>query len=247
MRVVSYDAGMAGALAILQARMSSSRLPGKSLAEVGGEPMLALLVRRLRRAGELERIVVATTTEPDDDAIEEVARARGCEVYRGPKDDVLARFVGAAMGYSGVLARLTADCPLIDSQIVDRVIRAFRSSRDCVYASNIEPRTYPKGLDVEVFSSEVLRRIVVEAHDPYDREHVTTFIRRDPERFQAAAVVHDQDLGDLRWVVDTMEDLEFVREVVSRLGPRRDSAGMNEILEAVRDEPSLASYNGRRG
>ena len=238
---------MAEALAIVQARMSSTRLPGKSMADVGSEPMLALLLRRLRRAREVERIVVAASTEPADDVIEEVAREIGCDVYRGPRDDVLARFAGAAEGHSGALARLTSDCPLIDAAVVDDVIRLFHRTPDCVYASNIEPRTYPDGLDVEVLSSEILGRVAAQADDPYDREHVTTAIRRHLNRFPSAALICDDQLGDLRWTVDTGEDLDFVRELVARLGPRRYTAGMREILEAVRKAPSLAEYQGRRG
>jgi spore coat polysaccharide biosynthesis protein SpsF (cytidylyltransferase family) len=227
--------------------MSSTRLPGKSVADVGGEPMLVLLLRRLERARELERIVVATSTEPADDRIEEAVRETACDVYRGSRDDVLARFLGAAAGHAGALARVTGDCPLIDPELVDEVIRLFHRSPDCVYASNIEPRSYPDGLDIEVFSSATLEQLASDTDDPYHREHVTSAIRHDPQRYPSAALVGDEQLGNLRWTVDTMEDLEFVREAVARLGPRRHSAGMREILQAVRRDPSLADYKGRRG
>jgi len=237
----------AGALAIVQARMSSTRLPGKSLADVGGEPMLGLLLRRLRRSHEVERIVVATTTASDDDPIEELAREMGEEAYRGSRDDVLSRFVGAAAGASEVVVRLTGDCPLIDPDLVDDVIRLYRRTPDCQYASNIEPRTYPDGLDVEVLSHEILERVGAETEDAHDREHVTTAIRRELHRLPSAALVCEPDLGELRWTVDTREDLEFVREVVRRLGLQRHTAGMSEILEVVQRDPSLAEYHGRRG
>jgi spore coat polysaccharide biosynthesis protein SpsF (cytidylyltransferase family) len=238
---------MPGVLAIVQARMSSARLPGKSLADVGGEPMLALLVRRLQRSLEVERIVVATSSERIDDPIEELARTIACDVHRGPRDDVLARFVSAAEGTSGALVRLTGDCPLLDPGVVDEVIRLFHRTPGCVYASNIEPRTYPDGLDVEVFSREILEHVAAETDNAHDREHVTTAIRRELHRLPSAALVCDEKLGDLRWTVDTSEDLEFVREVVRRLGRHRHAAGMREILVAVRQEPSLAEYCGRRG
>lgn len=234
-------------LAIVQARMSSTRLPGKSLADICGEPMLALVLRRLRRSSEVERIVVATSTDPIDDGVESLADGIGYDVYRGSRDDVLSRFVGAAADHSGPLARVTADCPLIDPDVVDHVIDLFRTTPGCAYASNVEPRTYPDGLDVEVVSAEVLREIAGTAVDPSDREHVTAAIRRDPRKYPAAAVVCDEQLGDLRWTVDTKEDLGFVREVVTRLGSRRYSAGMREILAVVREQPSLADYDGRRG
>jgi spore coat polysaccharide biosynthesis protein SpsF (cytidylyltransferase family) len=224
------------------------RLPGKVLADVGGEPVLALLLRRLRRSRDIERIVVATSTDPADDRIEQVARGMSCDVHRGSRDDVLSRFAGAATGHAGPLARVTADCPLIDSVIVDAVIDLFCGTAGCAYASNIEPRTYPDGLDVEVFSSEALGVVAAGAVDPQDREHVTPAIRRDPHRFRSASLVcEEEQLGDVRWTVDTHDDLEFVREVVARLGPRRYTAGMREILEAVRREPSLTNYGGRRG
>lgn len=238
---------MAEVVAIVQARMSSTRLPGKSMADVEGEPMLALLLRRLRHSRKIERIVVATSTESADDPIAHIARELGGEVFRGSRDDVLSRFVGAAEGASDALVRVTGDCPLIDPVIVDEVIRLFHATPGCVYASNVEPRTFPDGLDVEVLSSERLRRLEVETDDPYDREHVTTAIRRELHRLPSAALVCEERLGELRWTVDTTEDLEFVREVAARLGSRRHEAEMAEIRTAVTTEPSLASFHGRRG
>jgi len=238
---------MAQALAIVQARMSSARLPGKSVADVDGEPMLVLLLRRLQRAGEIEQIVVATSTEPADDPVEEVVEEVVTDVYRGPLDDVLTRFVGAAAGHPGPLVRVTADCPLIDPDVVDEVIRLFARTADCAYASNVEPRSYPAGLDVEVFSPATLERADAEARDPADREHVTALVRRERTRFPSANLVSDEYLSGLRWTVDTGDDLEFVRAVVSRLGPRRYTAGLRETLVAGRQEPSLANFRGRRG
>jgi spore coat polysaccharide biosynthesis protein SpsF len=238
---------MLGALAIVQARMSSSRLPGKSIADVDGEPALALLLRRLQRAVEVERIVVATSTEPADDRVEEVARDIVEDVYRGPLDDVLTRFVDAAAGHRGPLVRVTADCPLVDPDVVDEVIRLFRQTPGCAYASNVEPRSYPVGLDVEVIAPATLGWADSETRDLVDREHVTTLIRRSLTQFPVANLTYEEDLSELRWTVDTTDDLEFVRAVVARLGSRRHSAGLFEILEAVRQEPSLADFRGRRG
>lgn len=227
--------------------MTSTRLPGKSLADVCGEPMLALLLRRLRRASEVGRIVIATTTDGDDDPIEELGHALSFAVYRGARDDVFSRFVGACDGHQGAAVRITGDCPLVDPGIVDEVIRLFYATDGCVYASNIEPRTYPDGLDVEVVAGSLLRGLAEETNDPDDREHVTSAIRRDPERYPSVALVSSADHGSLRWTVDTAADLEFIRRLVSRLGPDRYTAGQEEILEAVRAEPSLAGFEGRRG
>lgn len=238
---------MARALAIVQARMSSTRLPGKSLSDVGGEPMLALVLRRLLRAREIHRIVVATSTEPADDAIPSIARRTRVDIYRGDLDDVLARFMEAAAGHPGPLVRVTADCPLIDPAVVDDAIRLFERTPGCEYASNLEPRSYPVGLDVEVFSAATLKWAAETTGRLTDREHVTTLIRRNLSQFRAVALVSEEQLSDLRWTVSTIEDLEFVRAAVARLGQRRHTAGFGEILAAVRREPSLAGFQGRRG
>jgi spore coat polysaccharide biosynthesis protein SpsF len=234
-------------LAIVQARMSSTRLRGKVLAEVCGEPMLLLLLKRLKGAKQVGRIVVATSTDPSDDRVEEVSRKADCGVCRGALDDVLGRFVAAAADHPGPFVRITADCPLIDPALVDAVAELFHRTPDCAYASNIEPRTYPDGLDVEVFSRKALELAAGIAISPTDREHVTAVIRRDPGRFATAALVSDECLRDLRWTVDTEADLDFVRRVAARLGAHRYTAGMAETLSAIRMQPSLAEYRGRRG
>ena len=226
--------------------MSSTRLPGKVLADVGGEPLLALLLRRLTGARRLERITVATSTDALDDPIEQLSRSLGVAVHRGPLADVLARFVGAAADHDGPVARVTADCPLVDPAIVDEVVALFAATPGCEYASNIEPRTCPDGLDVEVISHEALATTAQSATDPGDREHVTLMIRRNLERHCTAAIGCEDGLADVRWTVDDEDDLAFVREVVNRLGNRRYAAGMREILTAVLEEPSLAAFGGRR-
>lgn len=235
------------ALAIVQARMSSTRLPGKTLADVEGEPMLALLLRRLSHARGLGEIVVATSDEPSDDPIVALADSMGFGVSRGPREDVLRRFLAAIGDSASPVVRVTGDCPLIDPRVLDATIERFLSVPQCAYASNIEPRTFPDGLDVEVVAPEVLHAIDREALDPADREHVTSVIRAHPERFRQAALSSGEGLGELRWTVDEPEDLDFVRAVVRRLGDRRYEAGLAEILAAVRREPSLAAYHGRRG
>lgn len=232
------------ALAVVQARMSSTRLPGKVLADVAGEPMLVLLLRRLGHARAVGEIRVATSTEADDDAVAAAAAATGVGVHRGSLEDVLGRFAGAAAGHPGPIARITADCPLVDPAVVDAVVDLFERTPGCGYASNVEPRTYPDGLDVEVFSASALADADAETTDPREREHVTGLLRRHPDRWPPAALVGDQDLGELRWTVDTAEDLAFVSAVAARLGARRDRAGLEEILDLVRGDPVLASMPG---
>jgi spore coat polysaccharide biosynthesis protein SpsF len=234
------------ALAVVQARMSSTRLPGKTLADIGSEPLLSLLVSRLRRAGRLDRTLIATSGEPEDDPIAALADRLGVDVHRGPRDDVLTRFAEAIGTYRGTVVRITGDCPLIDPGVVDAVIDLLEGTPGCEYASNVEPRTYPDGLDVEAFPAEALLTVAAEAGEVADREHVTSAIRRDPERWPPAGLTGDRDLAELRWTVDTESDLDFIREVVRRLGERRYEAGLEEIHDAILAEPSLADFGGAR-
>lgn len=203
---------MSDALVVVQARTGSSRLPGKVLMELGGVPMLAFQLRRLRPLG--ERIVVATSDLPGDDAIVEVAEREGADVIRGSEGDVLGRFatVLAAHPNAGRVVRLTADCPLTDRRIVRAVLDLLDTS-GVDYASNVHPRSFPKGLDVEACTAEALRTAATEAADPYDREHVTPFLYRSG-RFAVANLDSGRELGERWWTVDTAADLETVRAMV---------------------------------
>lgn len=223
--------------------MSSTRLPGKVLADVVGEPLLALLLRRLGRAQSVEETVVATSTDASDDPLVALCEDLGVRVHRGSLDDVLGRIAAAAAGHDGAVVRITADCPLIDADIVDEVVALLSATPAAQYASNIEPRTYPDGLDVEALDAAVLAELDREVTHRDEREHVTLAIRRDPHRYGAAALVCELGLGELRWTVDTPSDLEFVRAVVGRLGERRHVAGLAEILATVREAPSLANID----
>jgi len=219
------------ALAVVQARMTSSRLPGKVLAELGGRTTLGLLLERLSRARELDGVVVATPDEASDDPVAAAAREAGVEVVRGPVADVLERYRIAVEAHPcDAVVRITADCPLIDPAVVDLVVARWRSGSDPYVANVIEPRTFPKGMDVEVVHRGVLEEAAAEAVEPYDREHVTPFIRSRPERFPQARVEHQPSLGHVRMVLDTPEDLTFLRELVDRAGP---SAGMEDLLVAA--------------
>jgi spore coat polysaccharide biosynthesis protein SpsF len=233
-------------IAVVQARMSSTRLPGKTLAEVGGQPMLALLLGRLSRARHVSEIVVATSTDPIDDPVARVAAELGIRIGRGPRDDVLARFLLIVGARAGPVVRITGDCPLIDPWVVDATVECFLATPGCAYASNIEPRSFPDGLDVEVVDADALRAIGREPLATVDREHVTSAIRIDPERFPTASLSQPENLGELRWTVDEPADLDFVRAVIGRLGDRRYEAGVDEILAAVRQEPSLITMGGAR-
>jgi len=230
---------------VVQARMSSTRRPGKVLADVGGEPMLALMLKRLTRAG--ADVVVATSERPDDAPVAECAEALGVGAYRGSLEDTLGRFVGAIGDFDGPVVRLTGDCPLHDPAVIAATVDVFNATPGCGYASNVHPRRFPSGLETEVCGAWALRAIAAETDDAFDREHVTPALERDPERFKHASLVHDEDLSEVRWTVDYEDDVLFVRELVDRLGDRRYDAGWRELLETVRAEPSLAGFRGRRG
>jgi spore coat polysaccharide biosynthesis protein SpsF len=215
---------------VVQARTGSTRLPGKVLAPIAGMPMLELMLRRLEPL-EVDALVVATTAYERDDPIEAIAARLGVPVVRGTEHDVLARF-GLALDQhpARTVVRLTADCPLTDPGLVAAVL-ARHHDTGAEYTSNVLPRSFPKGLDVEVVSAEALRAAIDEARDPAEREHVTPFVYRRPERFPLANVRSGLRLADERWTVDTADDLEWVRHAVERVGSLY--ASWAEILTAV--------------
>jgi len=208
-------------VAIIQARTASTRLPGKVLMDLAGEPMLARVLRRTLRATTLDEVVVATTIQPADDAIAAICLARGWKYFRGSEDDVLDRYYQAAVEFnSEAIVRITSDCPLIDSDIVDRVVQEFLDRQPGVdYVSNALPKTtFPRGLDTEIMRFDVLKRAWFEDTNPLWREHVTPFILRHPDLFRLHGVVNDVDQSYMRWTVDTREDLELVRRIFASFG-----------------------------
>jgi spore coat polysaccharide biosynthesis protein SpsF len=208
--------------------MSSTRLPGKVLADLDGRPVLEWVVSRLRDSRELADVVVATSGDASDDPVAEAAPAR---VVRGPLDDVLGRYAVAARELgSGALVRITADCPLIDPAVVDEVVAAWRTGDEDYVANVIEPRTYPVGMDTEVVSADALLAADAEATEPYDREHVTPFVRSRPDRFPQRAVSLDPPRPDVRLTLDTADDLEHLRAVVAQAGPH---ASLAELIAAA--------------
>lgn len=230
-------------VAIVQARMTSTRLPGKVLVDLDGRPMLAQQLRRMRQSRSLDEIVVATTVNGADDPVVELARREGARWYRGDEHDVLGRYLGAARESGAeVVVRITADCPLIDPDVVDRVIAAL--DRGCDYASNTLQRTYPQGLDVEVFHRDVLERMTRLATSPPAREHVTYFLHRErPDLFVLRNVADGEDHSDLRWTVDTDADLELARAIfeAARLAERR--VEYRDLVRLVRATPRLLAIN----
>lgn len=222
--------------------MGSSRLPGKVLADLAGEPMLARVVARVAAAARVHGVVVATTEDPADDAVVRAAARLGAASYRGPEADVLARYLGAARAAAAdAVVRVTADCPLLDPEVVDRVVAALGPEVD--YASNTHQRTFPQGLDVEALHRDTLERVARLAASPAAREHVTAFLREAPELFRTRQVQAPRDDSDLRWTVDTEEDLQLVRALYGLLGPGSRARPYHELVAAVRARPALRAIN----
>lgn len=228
-------------VAIIQARLGSSRLPGKVLLDIGGQSMLAHVVRRAQRARRLDQVAIATSTSPADDAIARFGALHGVAVSRGSEHDVLARYAQAAAEHGAeVVVRLTADCPLLDPGVIDDVIAAYHDG-DWDYASNVEPPTYPDGLDTEVIRRSALDRAAREAKLPSEREHVTPYIRKHPELFRIRAVRSPEDLSALRWTVDEPRDLDLVRAIYGQM--RSADFGMADVLDLVGRDPDLTKIN----
>ena len=233
--------------AIVQARMGSTRLPGKTLADACGQPVLARLVARAERIPGVERVIIATTEKPADQAILWFAADHGLPACTGSEEDVLDRIYQAARRFHvSIIVRVSPDCPLIDPDVSGLVLSRFREAHGTVdYISNTQPQpTYPDGLDTEVFSFAALERASREARLVSEREHVTPYIWKHRDRFQLGdPVTHDPDLSAHRWTVDTAADLEFVRAVYARLGAAAGTAGMGEVLELLRRHPELEAIN----
>ncbi len=231
-------------LAIVQARVGSTRLPGKALLPIAGRPMLAHVLERTRAIPGVDEVALATTIRHDDDALADLARRLGVPCVRGSVDDVLDRFHAALGAHpASAVARVTADCPLLDPDVSGRVVAEYlRGGVD--YASNVEPPTFPDGLDTEVFSAVALERAWREADRPSDREHVTPFLRRPDNGFIRRNVVGERDLSSHRWTVDEPRDLDFARAVYAALDPDgRRIFGMPEVLALLRKRPELANMN----
>ena len=235
----------AKSVAIVQGRMSSSRLPGKVMREICGRSMISLLLERLARAREVDAIVVATSDTPSDDILAEHIAELGIACHRGSLDDVLDRFHGAAVASGAdIVLRITADCPLIDPGLVDRCVQRFKVS-GADYLSNAAPPTFPDGLDTEVFTARALAEAAREATDPFDREHVTPYLRNNI-KYAQAAVSHEVDLSARRWTVDEVADLTVVRQVFEHFHPNTDFE-FADVLNLHETRPDIFAANRHIG
>ncbi len=228
-------------IAIIQARMSSIRLPGKVLAQIAGHPMLWHVVNRVRMARSLDQVVVATSNGVSDHPIADFCARNHIDFYRGSEEDVLDRYHQCARHFTGsTIVRITADCPLVDPEVVDRVVGAYQDG-PYDYVTNIFPRTYPEGQDVEVISFSALERTRLEAQDPYDREHVTPYLRKHPKLFRIGNVQHPVDLSGMHWSVDHPEDMKFVRAVYDHM--KVTDFCLGEVLDLLKKHPELIQIN----
>jgi len=229
-------------VAIVQARMGSNRLPGKVMLDVEGKPLIFLVMHRLSLAKTIDAIVLATTDSCKDDVLSDYCHEQHWICYRGSENDVLDRFYQAALLTGAtVVVRITADCPLLDPEVVDKTVRAYEAG-ECEYVSNALEFSYPEGLDVEVFGITVLEQAWREARLKSEREHVTSYIWNHPESFKLRNVKCDRDLSTLRWTVDKPEDMEFVRRIYQLMRPNINF-GTGDVLKLLQEHPELNDIN----
>lgn len=228
-------------VAIVQARMGSTRLPDKVMKRIGGVPMIELLLARLAKSRKIDQIVLATSTDDRNTSLVEHVQSLGYTCVRGSETDVLQRYlVAARQVQADVIVRITGDCPLIDPDLVDKVIEKYQS-KNIDYLSNTSPPTYPDGLDTEVFSLQALERAGQESQDPFDHEHVTPYLRK-PGLFKTAGFTHDKDLSGLRWTVDEPADFEVVSQVFAHFAPNIHFS-WTQVLALQRSQPEIFAAN----
>jgi len=229
--------------AIIQARMTSARLPGKVMKEVLGRPLLSYLIGRVQCCKCIKRIILATTMNPEDDEIAALGFTMGIDVFRGSENNVLERFYEAATLYNAEhIMRVTADCPLIDPEILTMLIEYY-FSENLDYVSNCARPTLPDGLDAEIFNIDTLEYTYNHAMLPSEIEHVTPYIRSHSEIFKIGSWEYKEDLSQMRWTVDEKEDFDFVRQVLETLYPANRNFRMKHILELIYKRPELAQIN----
>jgi spore coat polysaccharide biosynthesis protein SpsF len=220
---------------IVQARMTSTRLPGKVMKQILGKSLLQYQVERLQRVKLADEIAIATTTNPTDEPIVEMCDRLAVACFRGSEADVLGRYYHAAIAFQAdPVVRVTADCPLIDPQVIDEVINCYLKNRSKYdYVSNCLERTYPRGMDAEVFSVAALQQAFLETTLPFDREHVTPFIYRQPTRYRLGHVIYSEDCSNHRWTVDTPEDFELIQKIIEAIYPRQPNFTLADCLNLL--------------
>jgi spore coat polysaccharide biosynthesis protein SpsF len=228
---------------IIQARIGSTRLPGKVLKELCGKPVLWHVWNRLCRAKKVDNIIIATTILPEDDSIQSFCEEYNIPFHRGSSNDVLSRYFETAKKYDAkTIIRVTADCPVIDPVIIDHLIDSYKAE-NVDYMSNGMTRTFPRGLDAEIFSFNILERAHKEAGLEYEREHVTPYIYRHPKIFSLQNFLNTEDLSFHRWTVDTEEDFELIRIIYDSLYRKKEIFLLDDILKLFSERPDLIKIN----
>lgn len=233
--------------AIIQARFGSTRLPGKIFKDLCGKPILRHVVNRLSHSKFLDKIIIATTTLPEDDLVEKFCVENNILFSRGSSEDVLSRYYEAAKKFEAdIIIRITSDCPVIDPQILDNMIEEFiaiNKTEQLDYMSNSIRRTFPRGLDVEIFTFDVLEKIFNEANQTYEREHVTPYIYQHPGIFKIKNFAGEKDYSFHRWTVDTPEDYELIKKIYEALYDPKKIFLFEDILKLFDREPGLIGIN----
>ena len=228
-------------VAIVQARMGSTRLPNKVMRHISDIPMIELLLSRLAKAKEVDQIIVATSIDERNIPLVTHVRKLGYACEQGSENDVLDRYVHAAKAHQAdIVVRITGDCPVVDPELVDKVIRGFKAA-NVDYFSNIDPPTYPDGLDIEVFTFKALEKASIETTDPFDREHVTPYLRK-PGKYKTESMHHSEDLSALRWTVDEHADFEVIEKVFKYFHPKIDFT-WRDILALQKQDPEIFNSN----
>ena len=229
-------------LAIIQARASSTRLPGKVLKTILGKTLIELQVERVLKSKYIDKLILATSTSPEDEAIEKICNQISIECFRGSLDNVLDRFYQAAVQYKPEhVVRLTGDCPLSDPLVIDDLIKFYLEAK-CDYAANCVKPHYPDGLDAEIFTFKSLKRAHSHAVLPSHLEHVTPYIRQE-KSFNILNYDPGFDHSDLRWTVDEAEDFVLIKKIFEEIYPQKPDFGFNDVLDFMEQEPELKTYN----
>ena len=232
-------------LIIAQARMTSTRLPGKVMKIVCGKPLLEHFINRLKRVKYADQIVIATTINDIDNQIVDLCKKLDISYYRGSEEDVLGRYYEAAVEYGGdIIIRITSDCPVIDPEVVDSLINFYTNNIEKYdYVSNTLKRTYPQGMDSEIISFDTLKEAHFNAYDPFDREHVTPFIKMRPQQFRLYNILYWTDMSRYRWTLDTPEDLELISKIFDALFYQNPSFSLKDMLDQMERTPEWETIN----
>lgn len=233
---------------IIQARMSSTRLPKKVLLPILGKPLLIRMIERVQSAKLIGQLVIATSTNSDDDEIEKLCAGNNLICFRGHLIDLLDRHYQAGKKYEAdAVVKIPSDCPLIDPKVIDKVLKYYIDNSDKFdFVSNLHPATFPDGNDVEIFSFSALERAWKEAGKQLEREHTTPYFWENPDKFKIANVVWETGLdfsSTHRWTIDFEEDYQFIKKVYEELFPNNPAFGLNDIVNLLNEKPELAAIN----